>query len=250
MVTCSDGDRSRRAGQRVVRLVGNAVRRVWLTERDEQMFEWFRIVRVSNVQSIRWVLGALNGWDHPVSTRQAQTWCERMEVAGMVHRTNVGGPGGSVVWATWEATGAATPDPYRQTTRHEVAVSAASGRFAVAGYAWQRDPRPSSAGGHQADGVALGLTSVRLIEVELTAKRAPRYVSIFSAYRRRLSAGDADAVLYLCNPHAAKAVRTALHKPFARSIADRVAVHEVFEARTAFWRGESLPTWLTPVEDE
>ena len=182
---------------------------VWVMDRDEHMMEWFGIVRVTNVQTIRWVLGALNGWDRPVSARQAQSWCARMQTAGYIDRVNLGGPGGSVVWATFAGAGRSKPDIYRQTTRHEIAVSTACARYAAAGYAWQRDERAQHSWEHQADGVAMGPDWVELIEVELTAKRPVRYEGIFRAFRRRLP-DDVSQVTYLCNPDAGRAVRVAL----------------------------------------
>lgn len=176
----------------MVRIEGRAGRRVWVTARDERVCEWLRIVRVTDVQAIRWLLGVLNESDQPVSTRRAQEWVARMELVGLVQRQNLGGPGGSVVWGTFEATGQSRPNIYRQTTRHEIAVSAVSVRYLAAGFAWRRDERPAHPGGQQADGVAIGLRTSELIEVELTPKRAPRYVSIFSAYRHRLRIGDAS----------------------------------------------------------
>ena len=131
-----------------------------------------------------------------------------------------------------EATGRSRPNIYRQTTRHEVAVSAVSARYIDAGFAWRRDDRPEYVGGHQADGVAIGMRTSELIEVELTAKRAPRYASIFSAYRRRLELGDCDRVAYLCTDGAARAVRTALKaSPAGRAVAPRIGVRAVFDER-------------------
>jgi hypothetical protein len=174
----------------------------------------------------------LNETDRPVSTRRAQEWVARMELVGLVERQNLGGPGGSAVWGTFEATGQGRPNIYRQTTRHEIAVSAVSTRYLAAGFAWRRDDRPAFVGGHQADGVAIGLRSSQLIEVELTAKRAPRYASIFSAYRRRLELGDATRIAYLCTDDAARAVRTALTaSPAGRAIAARIGVRAVFDQR-------------------
>jgi hypothetical protein len=87
-----------------------------------------------------------------------------------------------------------------------------------------------------------------LIEVELTAKRLPRYASIFSAYRRRLERGEGDQVTYLCNTDAARGVRGALAAlPGGRAIASRVAVYEVFD-RGGIWSGEQLPEWLPTAE--
>lgn len=205
-----------------------------MTVRDERVCEWLRIVRVTDVQAIRWVLGTLNEIDGPVSTRRAQAWVARMELVGLVERANLGGPGGSIVWGTYEATGQGRPNIYRQTTRHEVAVAAVSARYINAGFAWSRDERPKHVGGHQADGVAFGQRSNELIEVELTPKRAPRYASIFAAYRRRLELGDAARVAYLCTEQTGRAVRTALSaSPAGRDIAPKVAVRDIFDQRGA-----------------
>ncbi len=96
-------------------------RTVWVVPRDEQMLTWFSIVRIANVQTVRWVLGALNGWSSPVSSRQAQSWCSRMRTAGLIETAQMGGAGGAVVWATYAGVRPAKPDLYRQTTRHEIA---------------------------------------------------------------------------------------------------------------------------------
>ncbi len=218
----------------VVERAGGTGRRVWVTGRDERVCEWLRIVRVTDVQAIRWILGVLNESEGPVSTRQAQAWCARMEIVGLIERANLGGPGGSIVWGTYEATGQSRPNIYRQTTRHEVAVSAVSARYINAGFGWRRDERPQYVGGHQADGVAIGLRSEELIEVELTPKRAPRYASIFTAFRDRLDRGEASRIAYLCNADSARALRLALTASAAgRAIAPRVAVRDVFDERAA-----------------
>ena len=223
-------------------------RTVWVVPRDEQMLTWFSIVRVANVQTVRWVLGALNGWSWPVSSRQAQSWCSRMRMAGLIDSAQLGGAGGAVVWATYAAVRQGKPDLYRQTTRHEIAVAAASARYAAAGYAWQRDDKAPMTGGHQADGVALGVGWAELVEVELTAKRLPRYASIFAAYRNRLEAGDGSQVTYLCTPDAARAVRGALEAlPAGRAIAAQVVVQQVFDP-AGLWAEEVLPGWLASAE--
>jgi hypothetical protein len=232
----------------VAGVVRGGDRTVWVVPRDEQMLTWFSIVRIANVQTVRWVLGALNGWSSPVSSRQAQSWCSRMRTAGLIETEQMGGAGGAVVWATYAGVRQAKPDLYRQTTRHEIAVAAASARYAAAGYAWQRDDKAPLTGGHQADGVALGVEWVELLEVELTAKRLPRYASIFGAYRHRLENGDADQITYLCNADAARAIKRALEEvPAGRAIVSRVAVWEVFDS-SGLWTGEALPEWLTAAE--
>lgn len=99
-------------------------------------------------------------------------------------------------------------------------------------------------GGHQADDVALGAYWVELIEVELTAKRMPRYVSIFQAFRRRFDIGEMSQVTYLCNAESARAVRDALESlPVGRAIAAQIEVREVYDER-GLWVGDALPTWL------
>jgi hypothetical protein len=171
-----------------------------------------------------------------------------MRTAGLVDSAQLGGAGGAVVWATYAAVRQAKPDLYRQTTRHEIAVAAASARYAAAGYAWQRDDKAPMTGGHQADGVALGVDWAELVEVELTAKRLPRYASIFAAYRNRLEAGDGSQVNYLCTSLAARAVRAALETlPTGKAIAQQVMVHEVFD-QAGLWAGEALPDWLPSAE--
>jgi hypothetical protein len=216
---------------------------VWVMDRDEQMMEWFSIVRVSNVQTIRWVLGALNGWERPVSARQAQAWCARMQTAGYIDRVNAGGAGGSIVWGTFAGTGKGKPDVFRQTTRHEIAVSSASARYVTAGYAWQADERAQHSWEHQTDGIAIADDWVELIEVELTGKRPIRYQGIFRAFRNRLHDG-ASQVTYLCTPDAGRAVRTALDaSPEGLSIQSRLQVHDVYD-RGGLWREEQLPRWI------
>jgi len=71
----------------------------------------------------------------------------RMEILGLVERANLGGPAGVIVWGTYEAPGQARPNIYRQTIRHEIAVSAVSARYVTAGFPWRRDDRPQYVGG-------------------------------------------------------------------------------------------------------
>lgn len=225
-------------------MVDRGERTVSVIPRDESMLTWFQIVRIANMQSVRWVLGALNDQPGPVSVRRAQSWCARMETAGLVGRAQLGGAGGSLVWATYAGTGQGKPNLYRQTTRHEVAVAAASALYATAGYAWQRDDKPACAGGHQADGVALVGDRVELVGAELTGKRMPRYASIFRAFQRRFDLGEMSVVTYLCNSESVPAVRGALTSlRVGRAIAPQVQVREVYNLR-GLWDGDVLPAWM------
>lgn len=233
----------------MVQTFDRSERTVWVMPRDESMLSWFQIVRIANVQSVRWVIGALNDQPGPVSVRRAQSWCARMETAGSIGRAQLGGAGGSLVWATYAGTEQGKPNLYGQTTRHEVAVAAASARYATAGYAWRRDDKAASAGGHQADGVALAGDRVELVEVELTGKRMPRYVSIFRAFQRRFHLGEMSVVTYLCNSESAPAVRGALTSlPVGCAIAPQVQVREVYDQR-GLWGGDVLPAWMLTARD-
>lgn len=92
-------------------------------------------------------------------------------------------------------------------------------------------------------------TRAELIEVELTAKRLPRYASIFEAYRSRLDRGDANQVTYVCSARAARGVETAPRTlPAEHLIALQVVVHEVFD-QAGLWQGEALPDWLAAAQD-
>jgi hypothetical protein len=56
------------------------------TDRDEAMVDWLLVVRLAEMDAIRWALGALSGAGVPVSTRKAQQWVVRLEGAGLVER--------------------------------------------------------------------------------------------------------------------------------------------------------------------
>jgi len=222
---------------------------VWVMPRDEAMFGWFRIVQIADVQAVRWVLGALNATDRPVSSRPAQEWVVRMEAAGLVERVQLGGRGGSLVFDTYAGTKQGRPGLYRQTTRHAVAVAATSARYAAAGYTWRRDDKPDFAGGHQADGVAASQDWVGLIEVELTGNRLPRYAQIFTAFRHRFDAGEIDHVTHLYTDEAARTVLAAIHDlPVARTIAPQVQIQPVFDP-LGHWVDDTLPSWMLSARD-
>ncbi|MDO4061135.1 hypothetical protein QKF01_14340, partial [Clavibacter michiganensis] len=112
---------------------------VRLTERDAQVLEWFSIVRVTTMDGIRWVLGALNESSGPVSRNQAFVWVRRMQELGMVERSRVPPFRGTMLWATPKAIKKRAPDLLRQTTRHELMVSVISARYLHANWSWNRD---------------------------------------------------------------------------------------------------------------
>lgn len=230
----------------MTRALDGRERSVWVTRRDEQMLEWFAVVRIADMASVRWVLGALNGWTRPVSLRQAQDWCARMQSVGLVDRLKQGGPGGSIVWATPAGTGRPVPHLFRQTTRHEIAVAMTSARYVTGQFAWQYDDDPEWQYGHQTDGIAFRPGYRGLIEVELTPKRRPRYAKIFDAFQRRLYVGDGTEVVYLCTEPARAAVVDALQNtPGGRALIGQLRATTVFDRR-GFWAGEQLEWWLRP----
>ena len=164
-------------------------------------------------------------------------------------RVRLFGAGGSLVWATSARTGRVTPNLLSQTTRHEVAVSVASARYAAAGYGWQRDRRAQHAADHQSDGIASGGEVVDAVEVELTGKRIPRYGGIFRAFQRRMEAGELTHVTYLCTPDAARAVEEGLTEAaVAAAVRERVRVRTVFDGRGVWEGDQQLDLLAVPVE--
>ncbi|MBT1611866.1 hypothetical protein [Curtobacterium poinsettiae] len=226
---------------------------VQVTDRDAAMFEWFRIVRLTTMEGIRWALGALNHSTGPVSRNQAFVWVRRMEEAGMVERSRVPPFKGTMVWATPKAVGKRRPDLLRQTTRHELMVSVASARYLNAGWGWDRDlpegmlpGRPRAADQdrqHSADGIAFNDGVSDLVEVELTAKRKERYPVIFEGLRDRLATDDSFRVVYLCTADAGRAVRQALKRGPGEDIAERTLVVDLF-GRDGSWIGDEYPAGL------
>ncbi|MFE6237571.1 hypothetical protein [Cellulosimicrobium sp. NPDC057862] len=216
---------------------------MWVTERDEAMIEWLSLVKITSMEGVRWMLGALNGTDGPVSLRKAQSWCARMETVQLVERGRVSSVGGALVWPTHAASGRTPPSLLRQTTRHEVAVSIASARYVAAGWSWDKDRAPAEVGTvHSADGIAFRDDAVELVEVELTGKRPQRYRQIFSAFSWRIAREGVTAIRYFCTDSAARAVRAALQDPHAggRALAERVHVHAVFDGR-GVWESAVQP---------
>lgn len=241
---------------------------VWITQRDEAMFDWLRVVRITNTEGIRWMLGRLNGGDGPVTKRAAQMWCARMQEVGYIDRERVSGVGGSLVWGTHEATGQSAPNLFRQTTRHEVAVSVASAHFQAAGYSWSHDREAANRYDHQADGVAAREPIVQLVEVELTPKRGERYAVIFRALQHRYERGEIHRVMYLTTDEVAGYLgrlledgaapteagvaggRGAIRRPAAlteqlkRQMRQLLRIESVFDRR-GIWETDVQPAWLS-----
>lgn len=222
-------------------------RRVWVTDRDEAMIEWLTLVKITSMQGVRWMLGALNGTEGPVSLRKAQSWCARMEAVQLVERGRVSSVGGALVWPTHAASGRTPPSLLRQTTRHEVAVSVVSARYLAAGWTWDRDRSTAGVGkDHSADGIAFRDGAVELVEVELTGKRPLRYRQIFNAFNWRIANEGIASIRYFCTESAARALRQSLQDPNLGGYGLRniVSVHGVFDGR-GVWESDALPKELS-----
>ncbi|MCI4658280.1 hypothetical protein [Cryobacterium zhongshanensis] len=219
---------------------------VQVTERDLAMVDWLGIVRLAEVDAIRWALGAMLGSAEPISTRKAQHWVMRMVEAGLVDRARPTFQSASIVWATHDAVGRQPPNLFRQTTRHEVAVASVSSRYLALGFAWQRDRRPVGMFDHQADGVATRDGQAELVEVELTAKSAPRYKQIHENHARRLTQEGMSKVVYFCTADAYRVVSREADRFIFRTERPRLVSTIAFDKR-GHWIG-SQSDLVTPVQ--
>ena len=217
---------------------------VQITRRDEAMLDWLSVVRLADMDGIRWALAGLleGGADHPVSLRKAQQWTARLEGVGLLDRARPSYKEGQVVWATHQAIGRQAPNIYRQTMRHELAVSTVSARYLARGYEWFRDRRPRSLQDHQVDGVAVKGDVVELIEVELTPKALKRYKLIHTHHGQRMATGGVTRVVYLCTPDAARAVAREADKFIFRDQRHRLVTLPVFNVQGK-WVGNDADLW-------
>lgn len=215
-----------------------------ITGRDEQMLEWLGVVRVADMDALRFALAAFSRADAPVSLRRAQQWVARLRGVGLVDRARPALRDGSIVWATPQAIGKLAPKLLQQTTRHEVAVAAASARYLFHGWGWHRDRKATGLYDHQADGVAIRGPEVRLVEVELTPKTLDRYNGICTSHAWRMANEGVTRVDYLCTADAARTVSREADKWIFRDDRARVVVHSAFDDR-GVWGGASDDSWVS-----
>lgn len=218
-----------------------------LTRRDEQMIDWLRVVRMADIDAIRWALAGLkHGFaDEPLSIRRANQWIARMAEVGLVDRARPLYRDRQVVWPTHQAPGQAGPALFRQTMRHELAVATVSARYLARGYSWKRDRCPQSMQDHQADGVGIKGGAVELVEVELTTKKLSRYKLIHNHLGRRLAADGVTRVVYLCTREVAGAVSREADKFIFREQRDRLVTFPVFDPQGK-WTGSDSELWDSP----
>ena len=204
---------------------------VLVTARDEEMVEWLRVVRVTDMESIRFALAAFADATRPVSLRRAQQWAVRMMETDLVDRARLTLQDGSVVWATQKATGQRPPNLLGQTFRHEVAVASASARYLFNGWTWARDRKTSSYHDHQADGIATRGAEQELVEVELTPKAIERYGPICNSHAWRLTREGITNVVYLCTADATRMVAREAKRHLVAGDRDRLVAITAFDRR-------------------
>ena len=200
-----------------------------LTRRDERMLDWLSVVRMADIDAIRWALAGLrNGHaEQPVTIRRANQWIARLAGAGLVGRVRPIHRDRQIVWPTLKACGRSAPKLFRQTMRHELAVAAISGRYLAQGYTWTRDLH-SQFRAHQVDGVATRGEEIDLVEVELTAKTISRYKAIHADHGRRL-VGEVSRVVYFCTEPVAQVVSREADKFVFRNERPRLVTAPVLD---------------------
>jgi len=216
------------------------------------MVEWLRVIRVSDMESIRFALAAFADATRPVTLRRAQQWVARMGETGLIDRARLTLQDGSAIWATQRATGMRPLNLLGQTFRHEVAVASASARYLFNGWSWARDRKASSYHDHQADGVATRGDETELVEVELTPKAIERYGPICSSHSWRMSHERVTRVVYLCTADATRMIAREANRHIFRDDRERLVTITAFDKRGT-WIDTSghFPTeWMsTPAEE-
>jgi hypothetical protein len=204
---------------------------VLVTTRDEQMIEWLKVIRVTDMESIRFTLAAFNDAPRPVSLRRAQQWVARMLDTGLIDKSRLTLQDGSAIWATQRATGIRPLNLLGQTFRHEVAVASASARYLFNGWSWARDRKASSYHDHQADGLATRAGETELVEVELTPKAIDRYGPICTSHTWRMGHEGITRVIYLCTADATRMVSREADKLLFRDDRPRLVTITAFDKR-------------------
>jgi hypothetical protein len=195
------------------------------------MIEWLKVVRVTDMESIRFALAAFADATSPVTLRRAQQWVARLVELGLVEKDRLTLQDGSAIWATQRATGMRPLNLLGQTFRHEVAVASASARYLFSGWSWARDRKASSYHDHQADGIATRGNEVELVEVELTPKAIERYAPIVNSHSWRISREGITRVVYLCTADATRMVRREADKLLFRDDKSLLVTITAFDKR-------------------
>lgn len=211
---------------------------VMVTARDEAMLEWLSVVRVADMESLRFALAAFADANQPVSLRRAQQWVARLRLTELIDSSRLTLQDGSVVWASQRVTGKRPLNLLGQTFRHEVAVASASARYLFNGWSWSRDRQALSFNDHQADGIATRDGETELVEVELTPKASERYAPICNSHAWRMTNEGVTRVVYLCTADATRMVTREADKLLFRGDRQRLLTITAFDKRGR-WKDES-----------
>ena len=221
---------------------------VQFTSRDDELLRWLGTVRLTDVEALRFAIGAAQGWDRPVHVRKAQTWVSRMLEMGLVGRGRPQYNEKSIVWATAKAVGRQAPNLLGQTTRHDVAVAHISARYLLAGFRWARDRKGVAYFDHEVDGVAILGNRVELIEVELTPKAKSRYKGICESHSDRILNEGVTRIVYACTSDAARTVAREADRHMFRTERERLVSFTGFDklgrwvaSDDALWVGKVIP---------
>lgn len=204
---------------------------VMVTARDEAMIEWLSVVRVADMESLRFALAAFADANQPVSLRRAQQWVARLRPTELIDTARLTLQDGSVVWASQRVTGKRPLNLLGQTFRHEVAVASASARYLFNGWSWSRDRQALSFNDHQADGIATRSGETELVEVELTPKASERYTPICNSHAWRMTKEGVTRVVYLCTADATRMVTREADKLLFRGDRERLLTITAFDKR-------------------
>ena len=216
---------------------------IQLTSRDEAMLEWLGVVRVTEMDAIRYAMGGLSGAEQPVHIRKAQNWVARLEAIGMVARGRPMHRDTSIIWPTLKASGKQPLSLLGQTVRHEVAVAAVSARYLLRGYRWARDRKPVGMFDHEADGVATKGNIVELVEVELTPKAIGRYKLICDSHSNRMVHEGVSRVVYPSTAEASRMVVRQADRYLFRTERPRLFAFTAFD-KNGKWVARDDALWV------
>jgi hypothetical protein len=216
---------------------------VQFTSRDDEMLRWLGIVRMADMDTIRYALGAFGGVGKPVGVRKAQLWVSRLTEMGLVGRVKPSYQDRSIVWPTAKAVGRQAPNLLGQTTRHEIAVAAVSARYLLRGYSWARDRKPEGMFDHEADGVATKGDIVELVEVELTPKAIGRYKLICDSHSSRMVHDGVSRVVYPSTSDAARMVIRQADRYLFRTERPRLVAFTAFD-KNGKWVAKDEALWV------
>jgi hypothetical protein len=220
---------------------------IQLTSRDDAMLEWLGVVRIAEMDALRYALAATSGVSEPVHLRRAQFWVKRLEDLGLVARGRPTHRDTSIIWPTQRASGKQPLGMLGQTMRHEIAVAAVSARYLMNGYSWSRDRKPAGMFDHEADGVAVKGNIIELVEVELTSKAIARYKNICDSHSSRILHEGVSRVVYPSTADASRMVNKQADRYLFRTERGRLVAFTAFD-KAGKWVARDAALWVGAIE--